>query len=432
MRFPRGPARPWLAVLLAMMATAGHAQPHGHSHPSLPAPKVTDAPSAVVPMDDWKAANDAVGELTRGHIDILRWEQGRSPQPPGMPQVRPAPWTLAQAIESAMHTRPDLLARPGMSAQELTALRLQADALAHEVARAWIQAVTARQSLGYRQQVLEAAEAAAELAKRMAQVGNWSVARQMQEELALWNARAELRVAQHADTTAREGLWRLLGPGDGSPATALDLARLLPDRLDELPTRMADAANARAALEDQALQQHPRWPLLALESRRQMQGLSAASRELLDRVPADSVTSANGQWPATIDTRQPWPHALEGAARARADAATLERRIRSDLRVALDAWHTARDTAQQARQDVQRLHTALQEDAVLRYNGMLASTWELLAAARARVESVNAALQAQRDAWLAHADLQAVLAGLPYTGQSPAAAGTPNTPAQGH
>ncbi len=432
MRLPRGPARPWLAVLLAMMATAGHAQPHGHSHPSLLAPKVTDTPSAAVPMDNWKAANDAVGEMSRGHIDILRWEQGRSPQPPGMPLVRPAPWTLAQAIQSAMHNRPNLLARPGMSAQDRTALRLQAEALAHEVERAWIEAVAARQSLGYREQVLEAAEAAAELAQRMAQVGNWSVARQMQEELILWNARAELRVARHAETAAREGLWRLLGQGDGSPATALDLARLLPERLDELPPRMADDPSARAMLEEQALQQHPRWPLLAIESRRQMQGLTAASREQLERVLADSITTADGQWPATIDYRQPWPHAIERAAQARADATTLERRIRSDLRVALNAWHTARDTAQQARQDVQRLHNALQEDAQLRYNGMLASTWELLAAARARVESVNAALQAQRDAWLAHADLQAVLAGLPYTGQSPASTGTPDTPAQGH
>jgi hypothetical protein len=43
---------------------------------------------------------------------------------------------------------------------------------------------------------------------------------------------------------------------------------------------------------------------------------------------------------------------------------------------------------------------------------MLLSTWDLLASAGARIRSVNAALLAQRDFWLAHTDLQGVLAGL--------------------
>jgi outer membrane protein, multidrug efflux system len=432
MRFPRGP-RPWLGLLL-IMATVGHAQTHDHSHATPPTASAAASSAATPPPDasgdDWKAANDAVGELTRGHIDILRWEQAQTPRAPAIPQVRPAAWTLAQAIESAMHARPDLLARPGMNPMELAALRLQAQALAHEVERAWIRAVAARQSLGYRQQVLEAAEAGTELARRMAQVGNWSAARQIQEELTLWDARAEYLQARHTEAVAREGLWRLLGRSDAP--TAPDLARRLPDRLGEPPIPEAMEANTLAALETQALQRHPRWPLLALEARRQVQGLSATSREWLERVPAASIESADGQWPATLDRRQPWPHAVERAAQARAEADALERRIRSDLRVALDAWRTAHAMAQQARQDVQRLHTALQEDAVQRYNGMLASTWDLLASARTRVRSVEAALQAERDAWLAHADLQAVLAGLPYTGQAPTAPGATDTPSKGH
>jgi outer membrane protein TolC len=58
------------------------------------------------------------------------------------------------------------------------------------------------------------------------------------------------------------------------------------------------------------------------------------------------------------------------------------------------------------------LHLALQEEAQLRYNGMLASVWDLLASAQDRLQSQQAALQALRDFWLAHLDLQAVLAGL--------------------
>ena len=47
----------------------------------------------------------------------------------------------------------------------------------------------------------------------------------------------------------------------------------------------------------------------------------------------------------------------------------------------------------------------------LRYNGMQLSVFDLLADAREQVKSVNAALEAQRDFWLADADLQAALSG---------------------
>ena len=49
------------------------------------------------------------------------------------------------------------------------------------------------------------------------------------------------------------------------------------------------------------------------------------------------------------------------------------------------------------------------------YNGMLASVWELLAETRASMAAVNAAMDAQRDFWLADTDLQLAL-----TGSSPA------------
>jgi outer membrane protein TolC len=46
---------------------------------------------------------------------------------------------------------------------------------------------------------------------------------------------------------------------------------------------------------------------------------------------------------------------------------------------------------------------------LLRYNGILSSVFELLADARAAVASVNAYLEAQRDFWIAEADLQMAL-----------------------
>ena len=83
------------------------------------------------------------------------------------------------------------------------------------------------------------------------------------------------------------------------------------------------------------------------------------------------------------------------------------------------------------RRSALRLHTALQDETQQRYNGMLKSTWELLASASARVQAAQAALLARRDAAVAAAELRAVLAGLPYSGSAPAAAATPEA-AKGH
>jgi len=50
---------------------------------------------------------------------------------------------------------------------------------------------------------------------------------------------------------------------------------------------------------------------------------------------------------------------------------------------------------------------------LLRYNGMFIGVFELLADMRAQIETVNAALAAQRDFWLAEADLDLAMVGRP-------------------
>lgn len=56
------------------------------SDPAVPVPTVpyrsafSDRPSGVEPArDDWKRANAEVGRFTRGHPDILKWEQQQAP-----------------------------------------------------------------------------------------------------------------------------------------------------------------------------------------------------------------------------------------------------------------------------------------------------------------------------------------------------------------
>ena len=76
----------------------------------------------------------------------------------------------------------------------------------------------------------------------------------------------------------------------------------------------------------------------------------------------------------------------------------------------------------------------MQDEAVLRYNGMFISVWELLAEARRASQAVAAATEAQRDFWLAQTDLQLALTGTSPGAPTglPSAPTTPNAPSEGH
>jgi hypothetical protein len=67
--------------------------------------------------------------------------------------------------------------------------------------------------------------------------------------------------------------------------------------------------------------------------------------------------------------------------------------------------------AQQQRTEVLPTAQLLQDEAVLRYNGMFISVWDLLAQARATTQAVATATEAERDFWLAEVDLQLAVLG---------------------
>ena len=84
----------------------------------------------------------------------------------------------------------------------------------------------------------------------------------------------------------------------------------------------------------------------------------------------------------------------------------------------LQARHASAVHAQNV---VAQLQAALEQETLLRYNGMLQSSWDLLASARERLAALHDAVQARRDFWLAQADWDALLAGADYV-----AAGAPS------
>lgn len=357
---------------------------------------------------DWRQANDAVGQFLRGHIDLLRWEQAHlHSTAPAAASSEPA-ITLAQALAWARQGQPQLVAKPNTTALERQHLKRQTQAAALELERAWVHAVVAQQALRYQRDVLEATEAGAELARRMAQVGNWSRAQYLQQDVLHQQATAAYALAQHQAHSAVLGLWQQLHQPGLTPEA---LAARLPHRLPDLP-RWPNA-DATATLLTLAQAQHPEWPSLDAQAQQARRGFSAKQWQLWQNTLAALSEADIAQGPAQWPIRMPLSHSAEQALHTLAQHALMERTLTAHVQRAWHRWVTAQQLAETQMAQVQQHHMELEEAAVQHYNGMLKSTWDLLASTRARIEAVKATLQAQQQAWLAHIALRGVLAGLP-------------------
>lgn len=377
----------------------------------------------------WRRANEAVGQHLRGHADIL----AREPALPAQTPEATSPLSLRQAMTLALRQRPELWAGPALNALETARINARVAQLSHQVNRAWIDAVAASQSLTYLRDALAATEAGAELARRMAAVGNWTQAQHIQTRLQQSAAASALAVAQQQSDGARERLVRLLGLSG-------DAARIaLPLRLPELPATPL----AETGLEATALRQNPALALARANAAREQGRVSRhdladwqsvqASIEPGAGPGADDALALNSlvtRAPVLTARQNSLRHTLEEAISTQVEAETRASRASSLAREAYSRYRWAHEQARQQRDEVVQWQTALQEDTQARYNGMLLSTWDLLASAGARIRSVNAALQSQRQFWLAHTDLQAALAGLDLDFSADLPGTAPDTGAQ--
>jgi outer membrane protein TolC len=284
--------------------------------------------------------------------------------------------------------------------------------LALDTRKAWVGAVAAQQSVQYLQDVKEAAEASADLARRMAEVGNWPRLTQAREQAFYADATAQLARARQAQIAARERLTRLLGLWGEQAAFTL------PERLPEPPATVKESIE----LEAQALRQR-----LDVQAARRDAASLAASLDLtkvtryvnLIEVGAlrNTETGQEDQRGWELELRIPI-FDFGGARVARAEHQYMQAvnratdaavRARSEVREAYGAYRTAHDLTQHYRDEIVPLRKRISEEMLLRYNGMLSSVFELLADVRETVASVNAYVESQRDFWQADADLQMAL-----------------------
>ncbi|WP_426175290.1 TolC family protein [Massilia sp. TWR1-2-2] len=294
---------------------------------------------------------------------------------------------------------------------ERAQLRAAGEALrvADETRRTYFSAVAAQETAVYMEQVKLAAEAAAELAGRLAAAGNFSKLDHAREQAFYADVVVQLARARLTSAEQRERLTRLMGLTGAA-------AFQLPNRLPDLPAAPREAQ----ALEAGAMQNR----LDVIIARRELSGLASslgltkATRfvNLLDVTYLrnsfnESPTRENGY---EIELQIPlfdW-----GSARvARAEAMYMQAvqragetavNARSEVREAYSAYRTTYDIARHYRDEIVPLKKRISDEQLLRYNGMLISVFELLADSRSQVLSVNAAIDAQRDFWMAESALQ--------------------------
>jgi outer membrane protein TolC len=83
--------------------------------------------------------------------------------------------------------------------------------------------------------------------------------------------------------------------------------------------------------------------------------------------------------------------------------------VRSEAREAYQAYRSAYDVARHYRREILPLRKIISDETLLRYNAMQIDEFALLAEARQRIASTGAAIEAQRDFWLADANLSGAI-----------------------
>ncbi len=301
---------------------------------------------------------------------------------------------------------------------EQTRLKVAGAIEAHALAtrKAWVEAVAAQQTLAYARQVSASTEAAAELMGRMVKAGNASQLDLAREQALHAEAGASVLRAARDQLGAREALTRQLGLWGGQAGYAL------PERLPELPAAPQELSRIeQTALERRLDVQAAR---LGAEHLAADLGLTRSTRlvNVLDLGWQDKRETDTPR-ASGYEVRLELPLFDWGGARvARAESVYLQslHRVadvavtaRSEARAAYLGYRMHYDLARHYRDEVIPLRKKIADETLLRYNGMLASPFELLLDAREQAQAVSGYIAALKDFWLADAALAGALGGRP-------------------
>lgn len=311
-----------------------------------------------------------------------------------------------------------LAARKKLAAHELERSRLavaqQALDLVAEVKQAFYALVADQQAIGLYSQVLDATDAAAELAMRQYRAGTLSLREQalhqsFHAQAALDGARAEARFG-----IDRERLNRLLG------LWGADTAWKLPDRLPDMPAELPASAELESKavagrLDLAAHRTGVETVNMALEYTRQTRWLSALGIGFAVKRDTDGTYSRGPE----IKLGLPLFDRGQGRlARLNAELQQAEAHyahaaigVRAEVREAFTRVQASHGAITHYRNAVLPLAEQVVGETLKFYNGMLVGVYELLSAKQSQIGAARDYIAAWRDFWIAWAELERAVGG---------------------
>ncbi len=360
-----------------------------------------------------------------GIAEAVRVQQSLPPNPTiGITRLAgPAETEIDRQIVASIVLLATLPARSEIAADRFRQAQLAASLetlrVAAEARRSYVRAVAARQQTGLLEQANAAAATTTELAKRLGASGAMNKLDQARELAFHAELATQLASARQRADSERERLIRALGLwGD-------DLNFKLPVRLPALPNR----ARSLPQVEQDAVSRRIDLQMARLdaEALAKSYGLTKATRfvNVLDAGYADKITKNKDTGERTRD--RGFTVSLEvplfdfGESKLREVEATYMQavnrlaekavNVRSEAREAYRNYRATYDIARHYKKDVLPLRNMISDQMMLRYGAMQVDVFALLAEARQKIVVSTAAVEAQRDFWLADSELSAVIAG---------------------
>lgn len=325
--------------------------------------------------------------------------------------------TLINALLDAATAKPRTKVAELRFEQAQLAAAGETIALAIETRRAWIEAVAAFEAAALIAQTQNAANAASELATELGRTGALNRADQAREHAFNAEVAAERADARLEAQLAKERLARLMGVSLGQ------VTFYVPDALPGLPGRPRSQADIeRLALQNRVDLAAGRLELQAIAADYRLTGQTRAVSDIslmagIEIEREDGGTDRNPVLEVEFEiplydtgkliSRRGSLEYLK-AANMLAESAVG---ARAEARAAHKAVTGKHSVARHWRDVVLPLRRTIDEEALLSYNGMITSTFELLEDARDGLEAQLSAAEAKRDYWLAETSVTAAIWG---------------------
>jgi outer membrane protein TolC len=282
----------------------------------------------------------------------------------------------------------------------------------------YYRAVASRQLVTFLSQASSAAETAAKLARQLGDTGAMNKLDQAREQAFYIDITTQLAAARQHAASEREALIRSLGLWSNDVAFKLpETLPALPRRPRSLPAVEADAIRRRVDLRiarievDTLAKSYGRTNATRFVNLLDVAGVSRTQREVGGAQGAGGGVEVEFQVPifdfGEARVRQAGESYMQAVNRLTERAVNA----RSEARDAHRAYRSTYDIAVRYRDQALPLRQTITDETMLRYGAMQIDVFTLLTEARQRLAVNIAAIEAQRDFWLANTNLDAALAG---------------------